>query len=106
MKLYAGSPYGFCEVCSKTVIPTTMEDETGVIELLCPTCAELTFDDAIVEVAEKCVFGGCHRPTIAACSRCEDPICGFHESEGFCDICKPTTYTKGWSARSGHSYAH
>lgn len=99
MNVYKDSAYGFCEICRKTDIPTTIELPDGTLELLCPSCAEAMHDDAESILPDKCEFGNCPREAIAICLKCGDAICNFHENkDGMCDACSPMQY-------SGHSYS-
>jgi hypothetical protein len=100
MKFYDNSAYGFCEICRKTDIPTTFEGSDGSFELICPSCAEATFDLADSILPELCEFGNCVREAISLCTKCMDAVCNFHENkDGMCDACSPMTsqYSRGWS---------
>lgn len=101
MKMYAGSMYGFCEVCRKTDVPTTLERD-DLVEIVCPTCMEAECDEAESILPDVCSFRGCANVAVTICAKCLDAICTFHENkDGQCDVCSPlmrSNYSKGWSS--------
>lgn len=99
MKMYEGSAYGFCEICRKTDVPSTLERDGG-FDIVCPTCMEQECDAAESILPDACSFRGCTRAAITLCGKCEDAICTFHENkDGLCDVCSPlmrSNYNQGW----------
>lgn len=103
-RMYEGTSYGFCEICRKTDVPTTLDKPDGTFEVLCPTCCADVYEDAET-ILDVCEVRGCSRGAVTICSKCGDAICNFHENgDGLCDICTPPApqYNRGWTGAFDH----